>query len=240
MIRGEKVERGYLGVGYAQINDKLALALGVEKNHGVFVNAVPGDGPAAKAGIQPRDVLLSVGGQSINLDNPLSVIIANLPIGKSLPVELIRDGKRRTVNVVLTNRPSERELAGGFAPDDGDDDGSPLPQPGQGQGASTPAGGDIGLALLDLNPAIRRQLGLDDKAEAVVVNGVNAQSDAAIVGIQPGDLIFEVDGRKIRSTADVKAATGAAKKAGKSAVLLLLARPGSRFRGYVPVELSRN
>ncbi|RXR30359.1 trypsin-like peptidase domain-containing protein [Sphingobium fluviale] len=237
LMRGEKIERGYIGIGYSQINDKLARALGVDKNHGVFVNAVPSDGPAGRAGIQPRDVILSVGGKDVNIDNPLSVIVADLQIGKPVPVELIRDGKRRTVSVTLGRRPSEKELSGGFLPDDEPQAAPSTPQ--QSYVPRYPNENGIGLALLEINPAIRRQLGLDDSVEGVVVNGVNPQSDAAIVGIQRGDMILEVDGRKVRTAADVKGAVAAARTAGKSAVLLLIARPSARFRGYVPVELTK-
>ncbi len=236
LMRGEKIERGYIGIGYSQINDKLARALGVDKNHGVFVNAVPPDGPAARAGILPRDVILSVGGREVNLDNPLSVIVADLQIGRPVPVELIRDGKRRTVNVTLGKRPSEQELSGGFLDDD-QPNAQPLPQ--QNYAPRYPNENGIGLALLEINPAIRRQLGLDDSVEGVVVNGVNPQSDAAIVGIQRGDMILEVDGRKVRTAADIRSGVAAARSAGKSAVLLLIARPSARFRGYVPVELTK-
>ena len=237
LVRGEKIERGYIGIGYSQINEKLARALGVDKNHGVFVNAVPSDGPAGRAGILPRDVILSVDGKDVNLDNPLSVIVASLPIGRPVPVVVIRDGKRRTISVTLAKRPSERELSGGFLPDDDPQGAQPAPQ--QNYAPRYPNENGIGLALLELNPAIRRQLGLDDSVEGIVVNGVNPQSDAAIVGIQRGDMILEVDGRKIRSAADVKAAVAAARAAGKGAVLLLIARPSARFRGYVPVELTK-
>lgn len=238
LMRGEKIERGYIGIGYSQINDKMASALGVDKNHGVFVNAVPTDGPAGRAGIMPRDVILSVGGRDVNIDNPLSVIIAGLPIGKPVPVELIRDGKKRTLNVTLGQRPSERELSGGFLPED-DDPQAQAPTPQQQYAPRFPNENGIGLALLEINPAIRRQLGLDDSVEGVIVNGVNPQSDAGIVGIQRGDMILEVDGRKIRTAADVKSAVAAARTAGKSAVLLLIARPSARFRGYVPVALTK-
>lgn len=234
LMRGEKIERGYLGIGYSQINEKLAQALGVDKNHGVFVNAVPPDGPAARAGIQPRDVILSVGGKEVNLDNPLSVLVADLQIGRPVPVELIRDGKRRTVNVTLGKRPSEQELSGGFLDD------SQGAQPQQPNYAPrNPNENGIGIAVLEINPAIRRQLGLDDSVQGVVVNGVNPQSDAAIVGVQRGDMILEIDGRKVRTAADVRAGVAAARTAGKRAVLLLIARPSARFRGYVPVELTK-
>ncbi len=232
--RGEKIERGYLGVGYNALNDKLASALGVNKNEGVFVNAVPADGPAAKAGVKPRDVIVAVDGKKVNIDNPLSVIVGNLPIGKSVPIELIRNGKRVKVTAKLSKRPSDRELAGGF---DLQDEAQGLPEPQFRQQLENE--NELGLVLLDLNPAIRRQLGLNDGLNAVVVSGVNRLSDAALVGLRRRDLITEIDGKAVSSLSDVESAIGAAKRAGKDAVLLQVLRPGSP-RSYVPVEFVRD
>jgi len=230
LMKGEKIERGYLGVGYGSLNDKLANALGVDKNKGVFVNSVPSGGPAAKAGIKPRDVIISVGGRTIDTESPLSVVIGGIKIGQSVPVELIRDGKKKTVNATLTKRPSERELAGGFTPED-DNEGLPEPQFAQ----QLENENDLGLVLLDLNPSIRRQLGLNEDLNAVVVAGVNRLSDAAVVGLKRRDLILEVDGRKVNTLDQVDTALKVAKRNGKNAVLLQVLRPGSP-RQYVPVE----
>lgn len=237
LMRGETIERGYLGIGYNPISDKLAAALGVAKNTGVFVNAVPPGGPAARAGIRPRDVIVSIDRQPVDLDNPLSVIIGGLPIGKTVPVELIRDGKRQTLNVTLAKRPSERELAGGFTQEDEDETPPPAPPLTPRQPGLAGENG-VGLTLLDLNPVIRRQLGLNEDVQGAVINGVDPQADAGVIGLKRGDLILEVDGRKVARVADVNAAVEAARKAGKTAVLLLVARPGA-FTQYVPVELLR-
>ncbi len=234
LMKGEKIERGYLGVGYGALNEKLANALGVNKNKGVFVNSVPAGGPAAKAGIKPRDVITSVGGRAIDIDSPLSVVIGGIKIGKSVPVELIRNGKKKTVTATLTKRPSDKELAGGFT-NDNTDEGLPEAQSTQRLDNEN----DLGLVLFDLNSAIRRQLGLNDELNAVVVAGVNRLSDAALVGLKRRDLILEVDGRKVGSLTEVDTALKAAKRAGKGAVLLQVLRPGSP-RQYVPVEFVKN
>ncbi len=231
LMKREKITRGYLGVGYAPLNDKLASALGVNKNQGVFVNDVAGDSPAAQAGIQARDVILSVAGKNVDLDNPLSVIIGNLEIGRKVPVVVIRDGKKREFNVALIERPTDKALAGSFGQEE--EQGQVMPDPQFSQKLENENA--IGLALLDLNPAIRRRLGVGEDVRAVVINGLNRQSDAAIIGLQRGDLILEVDGKKTATVAEVDAALSASKRAGKTAVLLLVARPG-QSTAYVPVE----
>jgi serine protease Do len=126
LMKGQTIERGYLGVNYGPLNDKLASALGVDKSKGVFVSGVPEDGPAGKAGIKPRDVIISVGGKTIDIDNPLSVVIGAQQIGKAVPVELIRNGKMMKVTATLTKRPSETELSGGF--NQQEEEGLPEPQ----------------------------------------------------------------------------------------------------------------
>src|SRR3546814_14061120 len=98
----------------------LAESLGLPKNRGEFVGqVVPGEA-AAKAGIKAGDVVVRVNGEDVTPDNTLSYIVANLPVGSKVPIELIRDGKRQTVTVVVGERPAEEELSG-FSDDQGND-----------------------------------------------------------------------------------------------------------------------
>src|SRR6187551_1034193 len=85
--RGEKPERGYLGVSLQSVDDDIASSLGLPKNRGEIVRVVqPGD-PAAKAGIQQGDVIVSVNGNEVNPDQTVSYLVANIPVGSRVPVE---------------------------------------------------------------------------------------------------------------------------------------------------------
>jgi serine protease Do len=95
--KGQNVKRGYLGVGITPLSEDMADSLGLAKNRGEFVQTVePGQG-ADKAGIKPGDVIVKVNNREVNPDETLSYIVASLPIGSRVPIELIRQGKRQTV-----------------------------------------------------------------------------------------------------------------------------------------------
>src|SRR3546814_14394684 len=81
------------------MSDDLAESLGLPKNRGEFVGqVVPGEA-AAKAGIKAGDVVVRVNGEDVTPDNTLSYIVANLPVGSKVPIELLSDGQRQTVTV---------------------------------------------------------------------------------------------------------------------------------------------
>src|SRR5205085_3976071 len=109
--RGQRPERGYLGVGLQPLDENIAGSLGLAKDLGEIVRSVQPNEPAAKAGIQQGDVILKVNGRDVNPDQTVSYIVANTPVGSKIPVELIRNGKRQMVNVTVGQRPTEEELA---------------------------------------------------------------------------------------------------------------------------------
>jgi serine protease Do len=108
------VQRGYLGVGPAAVNDRIADILGLEKGKGVLVMRVQADTPATDAGIQRGDVILTWDGQEFSDPTLLSRAIAATPIGTSVPVELVREStggiKNLKVNVTVAARPKDESL----------------------------------------------------------------------------------------------------------------------------------
>ncbi|MEP0730788.1 MAG: trypsin-like peptidase domain-containing protein, partial [Parasphingorhabdus sp.] len=121
--KGKAIERGYLGVQISALSEDLADSLGLQKNRGEFVQRVEPGEAAQKAGIQAGDVITKVQGKTITPDQTLSYLVANLPVGTSVPIELVRDGKTVKVNAKLGKRPSEEELASNsFDPDAEDND----------------------------------------------------------------------------------------------------------------------
>ena len=93
--RGQRPQRGYLGVGLQPLDDSLAPSLGLPKDSGEIVRAVVPDGPAARAGLRQGDVIVRVNGQPVTPDQTVSFLIANTPVGSRIPLEIIRDGKRQ-------------------------------------------------------------------------------------------------------------------------------------------------
>ena len=232
LMRGQSIERGYLGVQIQPIDDDLADSLGLDKNRGELIAGVEPDGAAAKAGIQQGDVVVTVNGQPVTPDNTLSYLVANVRPGARVPIELLRDGRRQIVTATLSQRPNDEELQARLGGDDGDL-GAPDQTPQQGQG-----GASLGLALRPLTPAIARQVGADPAARGLVIVGVDPSSDAAQIGFRQGDIVLSVNRQAVTTTNEVEAAVREAQRAGRSSVALLVQRGRSPAR-YVSVPFSQ-
>ncbi|MGK2912152.1 MAG: Do family serine endopeptidase [Sphingobium sp.] len=219
--KGQSVRRGYLGVQITPLSDDIAESLGLAKNRGEFIQGVePGQG-ADKAGIKAGDVIVKVNNREVTPDETLSFIVANLPIGSSVPIELIRNGKRMTVNAVVAQRPPEDQLSSFAAPED-DDFSNPQQQPDNGAAAQQ----SLGIAITPLTPGIIRQLGVPTETRGVVITTVDPSTDAGSKGLRRGDIILSANNRPILTEADLKAAVAQVTAAGRNAVLLQVLRRG--------------
>jgi serine protease Do len=231
--RGQRPQRGYLGIGLQPIGESDAAALGLERNRGELVRSVVPGQPAERAGLQQGDVILTVGGRVVTPDETASFLIANVTPGTRVPIEIIRDGRRQTVNATVAQRPTEEELArisgdtgpGGFDPND--------------QNApAVPAGQALGLSLQPLNAQIARAINVPPTTQGMVVTNVDPNSDAAEKGIRRGDVILSVNRQAVTTSAQVTAAVEAARRANRTAVLLLVKR-GQQPESFIGVDIAR-
>ena len=219
LMKGGKVQRGYLGVQIQPMTDDMADALGIEKGKGEMIAGVEPGGAAAKAGIKQGDVILKVNGQDVTNDQSLSYLVANVKPGETVPFELLRDGKRMTVRATLAQRPPEDELQQfNQQDDDGMPDGS-APE----DDAPTAA---LGIGVTPMTPRIARQLGVDADTKGVVVVGTDPSSDAAQKGLRRGDIIVSANRQPIASEADLGKVIAQAKAQGRTQVLLFVKRQG--------------
>ena len=231
---GQTIERGYLGVQIQPVDDDLASSLGLPKNRGEFVQRVEPGQAAASAGLQAGDVVVKVGGKDVTRDQTLSFLVANTKPGERIPIELLRDGQRRTVTATVAKRPSEEQLASSrmfdpdTQPDSMDDQGSDQ--------ASSMVTDSLGLQVLALTPQIASQLGADSGTSGVVVGAVDPSSDAAAKGLQRGDIVIGANYKGVKSVADLEEQIAAAKKGSRDAVLLRVQRRG-RPAVYLAVRL---
>lgn len=228
--KGQSVKRGYLGVQISPLSEDIADSLGLAKNRGEFIQSVePGKG-ADRAGIKAGDVIVKVNNREVTPDETLSYIVAGLPIGSTVPIELIRGGQRMTVRATVGERPSEEELAS-FAADPQDDFSN------QDEQSSSAAGQQsLGIAVIPMTPAIARQLGVSADTRGVVINAVDGASDAGAKGLRRGDIILSANNRPTTTEADLNAAIKQARDAGRNAVLLQVMRRGQQ-PAFVPVRL---
>jgi serine protease Do len=189
---------------------------------------VPGEA-ADKAGIRQGDVVVKVAGQEVTFDNTLSVIVAGQTIGSTVPVEVVRGGRRLTLNVKIGLRPAESVIAGSGSSDDDDSDTPAAPQ-------SDATRSSLGISLTPLTPALRAQLKIPDTVQGVAIAGINPNSDAAQEGLQRGDVILQINQLPTPTPAAAAAAVDAARKAGRDTVLMLVQR-GSIPARFIGIKL---
>jgi serine protease Do len=234
LMKGQAIERGYLGIRIQALSDDLADSLGIPHNHGEFVQAVEPGKAAALAGIQAGDVVLRVNGKDVTPGQSLSFLVANTAPGSRIPIELIRNGQRMTVTATVAKRPSEEELAKSQNFGGGGDSDNPFGQRG---GEVTGAiEKSLGLSVIPLSPQIAGQLGVPPSTRGVVVNAVDDSSDAGAKGLQRGDIVLSANYRPVTSPAELDAAVRAAKSSNRPALLLQVQRRGQPAT-YVPVRL---
>ncbi|MDA1192713.1 MAG: Do family serine endopeptidase [Candidatus Poribacteria bacterium] len=191
LIEHGKVSRAFLGVGIDQVDDDVAEELGLDRPRGAVVTSVMDGTPAKKAGLKPYDVILQVDGHLILNHNELVNYISSSPIGSTVVLKVLRDGKEKQFDVTLTAR-NEEQLA-------------VLQQPTP----IVPATTDwLGMTVEPLTKEKATELGYEGKS-GVLVTSVDRSSPAGREGIQPGVLILEVAGRPVTSIAEFDAAVGA-------------------------------
>ena len=95
------ITRGWLGVSVQPMTPELARSFGLDKERGALVGDVMAQGPADKAGIKRGDVIVGYDGKKIDQSMTLPGLVAATPVGKTVPVEVMRDGKMTTVNVAI-------------------------------------------------------------------------------------------------------------------------------------------
>ena len=177
-------------------------------------------------------MVVSVGGEPVSPDATLSYLVSNAPIGSRVPVELIRDGRRQTVTVVVGERPPEEQLAQRLGGNDNDNFGTEDDGTGQRQAATA----SLGLAVQPLTAGIARQIGVPAGTRGVVIGAVDPSSDAATKGLQRGDVISAANGRPVATAEEFRAAVAEAGRTGRTSVLLLVQRGNTPAR-YIGLRI---
>jgi serine protease Do len=237
--RGQRPARGYIGVQLQPLDESVAQALGISKDRGELIRGVTAGGAAERAGIRQGDVIVRVGGREVTPDESLAYIVSQQPVGTRVPIELIRDGRRQTVNVQVAQRPTADELARLNGIQDEDDTQlreEPTERQSTGQRS---ARASLGVTVQTLTPEIARSLRITDaNTRGVVVASVDPSSDAAAKGLQTGDVILSVNQRPTRTPEEAAAVVETARSAGRNSVLLLVRR-GNNPPLYIGVDIRR-
>ncbi|HYA15450.1 MAG TPA: DegQ family serine endoprotease [Syntrophales bacterium] len=205
-----KVIRGWLGVSIQMVTSDLAESFGMKEPQGALVaDVVPGS-PAEKAGIKQGDIILSFDGKKINTSSDLPWIVADTPVGKTINVKLIRQGKEMDIKVTVVEMTEQRTA-------------SQMGTPSQ----------SLGLAVDNIKPQWRKQFNIKAQSGVVVIR-VAPDSPADDAGIEPGDVIREVNKKVIRNLSDFKKAVAQIKE--DEAVVFLMNRGNQSF--YISMKIS--
>ncbi len=180
--QGGRPVRPWMGVTGQPLTRELAEGFGVDRPGGVVLNQVHPKSPAAVAGLELGDVILSFNDHEVLDPAGLRFRVATAKIGTQANLRVLRDGKPEDIVITLVAAPEvpprEETLL------DGD---NPL----------------AGASIVNLSPAVAEELGIDDAWEGVMVVSVARGSAARRLGLKPGDLLLEVAGEEVKSVADV-------------------------------------
>jgi serine protease Do len=205
----KEVRRGWLGVRIQQVTDDIAESLGIKPARGALVAGIDDKGPAKPAGIEPGDVIIKFDGKDIKEMRDLPKIVGDTPVGKDVPVVVIRKGKEEQKTVRL-----------GRLED--------TPQPASVKRDAVPEEKSVvqkalGLNLSSMSDDLRKKYKIKDAVKGVVIVGVDANSAAAEKRLNAGDVIVKVTDEEVATAADVQKRIDQLKKDGKKTALLLVA-----------------
>lgn len=182
LIEHGKVVRGWLGVGIQSVNAEVAESLGMKEIVGALVSQVMKESPAEKAGLQEYDVIKEVDGKRIEDAQELTNLIASYQPSTEINIEILRDGKMKSMSVKLDEWPeSNSETPRTSQPD---------------------VLGRLSLKVSDLTKSLQRRFRYEGE-EGVFITHVQSGSQADEINLQPGDLIIEVNRKRVKSVHDL-------------------------------------
>jgi serine protease Do len=199
-----KVTRGWMGISVQDVSEDIAKNLKLKERSGALISEVFKGDPADKAGLQPGDVVIEVNGTKIKDSHQLLIVIASFHVGEKVNIKILRDSQEKTFQVTVAERKDKPEVA---VEKDAWKEGS-------------------GMTVQDITPQIARQMDIP-KTKGVIVTDVEEGSPADEVGIQPRDIILQINKVTINSMKDYQREMS--KKSAKNSIMFLIKRGKSTF-----------
>ncbi|WP_375208750.1 Do family serine endopeptidase [Hyphomonas jannaschiana] len=222
LIKSGRIRRSWMGVNVQDADESLVRAYKASAKGGVIVTRITDDGPADKAMLEVGDLILSFDNQPVASVRELTRVIADTPIGKDVPVRLVRDGRARTFTVTM-----------GELEEQTDDEAAQLPD--------LPASAnDLGADLTGIDDDIRRRYGIPKDVDGVVVTSVSARGPAYGKLVR-GDVIVEVNFERVTTVSETLDKVKAARATPAEPLLIRVKRRGEAgwFDQFLSVDLGK-
>jgi len=217
LITSGHVARGYLGVMIQNVTPALADEFKLKNDTGALIGDVVDDGPAAKAGFKSGDVVLEFNGKKVTDSRHLQLAVAGTKPGSKVPVEILRNGEKKKLDVTVKQLPGTEQLAEATSANGND------------------TGTLNGVGVSDLNPQYRSEFDIPKNIKGAVVTEVDPSSAAAQAGLKPGDVIEDLDHHPVKNADDAVKLTENVKS--KKTLLRVWEKDGSH---YIVVDESKN
>jgi len=173
--------RGWLGVTIQDISQALAESFGLDKPEGALVAQVSGNSPADKGGVQSGDIILEFNNKGVPFSSALPPLVGSVPPGETVDLEVLRDGKRTTLEVTIEPLEGDRQVSA-IEPTDPIDESR------------------LGIVVAEIPEEMRIELGI---GKGVIVSEIDPEGAAALSGIRKGDVIESVNRRPVESVASL-------------------------------------
>jgi serine protease Do len=220
IIKTGAVHHGYLGISMNDVTPDNATFFNLPDASGAIISQVTPDSPAAQAGLKNGDVLREINGKKIVNGGALQVAVSQITPGNTISLGILRDGKPQTVSVKVGEFKGGKEVA-------------------QNSDQNSEKGGKLGLGVNDVTPDMRSQLNIPSNVNGAAVQSVRPASPAEDAGLQPGDVILEVNRHKVDS-AEQFANTVHSIPADKDILLLVWSHGGASYRVLHPAQNTDN
>ena len=210
LVKDGRVTRGYLGVMIQDVTPAIAKQFDLKENSGALVGDVTPKSPAEKAGVKSGDVITEFNGKKVTDSRHLKLEAARIAPGHEVPVTVLREGKTKTLEVIVKEIPGTDRLAKNDQPSNQEDTGTLN-----------------GVAVSDLDNHARQQFDLPNTVNGVVITDVAPDSAAAEAGLKAGDVILEINKKPVKTAEEAVRLTEKAES--KTTLLRVWRNGGSQY-----------